>query len=260
MAAEKRSSKKGDKPKREKDRRPADDSDDDDDDDDEEEEEEVESVYTRRKRERGRASFLKLIRRMVSWLPLAMMLSKQPFVVRQRQPGVNGIKLRPLDLAVSGAIHWAAESPTVFRNPKIGEYLNVTARALLTPHEYVLAQQSKRAMPNEKTLQGAWKKAEAKMRRVVDKETNLLEIVHQPMPNLMLIGAYCLVVGTLLCPLVANLFEYLIIGGCICLVQGGRALGMEAQPELYVTGVVAGIALAVMEAAGKVTKPARKRR
>ena len=98
------------------------------------------------------------------------------------------------------------------------------------------------------------------MRRVVDKETNLLEIVRQPMPNLMLIGAYCLVVGTLLCPLVANLFEYLIIGGCICLVQGGRALGMEAQPELYVTGVVAAIALAVMEAAGKVAKPGRKKR
>ena len=54
-------------------------------------------------------------------IPLAVVLSKQPFLSKPRAPGVNSAKIRPLELAIAGVVHWAAESPTVMRNPKICE-------------------------------------------------------------------------------------------------------------------------------------------
>lgn len=250
-----------DKPKKEKKKpEPESDDDDDDDNDGEEEEEEVESAAVKAKRQRGRSSFLKLIRKVLSFVPLALVLSKQPFTVRPRGNGVNAAKLRPLELAISGAVHWAVDSPTVMRNPKVGVYLNETGRVLLTPHEYVITQQSKRAMPNEKTVKGAYKKADGRFKRLIDREPQVLEMIRLPQPNLLAIGSYVLTGGALLCPFISSYMEYLIVGGCIAILQGGRQLGMEPQPELYVAAVTAGLALMAMEAAGKVSAPAKKKR
>ena len=207
-AAEKR-------PKKEKEAPP---SDEEDDDDDEEEEEEVfESEHVRRKREKGRNAFLKLIRRFITLIPLAIVLSKQPMMMKPRAPGVNSAKMKPLELAISGAVHFAATSPTFVRNPKLHEYLNMTGRVLLTPSEYFQAQQSKRAMPAEQTLSGAYRKTAKAFTRMVDKDTLLKEMVTAPQPNLPLIGSLLVLFATVFCPLAGGIFEYLIvIGLCVC--------------------------------------------
>jgi len=251
--AEKREKKKPD---------PVEDDDDDDDDDDEqeEEEEEVESVHVKRKRERGRAAFLNLARRMLALIPLALVLSRQPFMMKPRAPGVNSAKLRPLDIAISGAVHWAANSPTVMRQPKYYAYVNATARGLLTPFEYFAAQQSKRAMPAEKTMAGAYKKSEKQLGRLVDKDSQLREIATAPQPNFPLLGSYALVMGCVLCPLVGGIFEYMILLGGILLLQGGRQLAMEPQPEFYVAGVIAVLAIMAADSAGKAPAPPKRKR
>jgi hypothetical protein len=46
----------------------------------------------------------------------------------------------------------------------------------------------------------------------------------------------------------------------VLVMQGGRQLGMEAQPELYVAGVVAVLAIAAMEYAGKAPPPTKAKR
>jgi len=232
----------------------------DDDDDVEEEEEIVESAAVKAKKARGRSAFMKLLRRMLSFIPLALMLSKQPFVTRPRQTGVNAAKIKPLELAICGAVHWAAGSPTVMRNPKIYDYVNATGRALLTPSEYLQAQQSKRALEKEKTIAAAYKKTEKAFTRTVDKDSALREMISAPMPNLPVLASYAIVVGSLLCPLFGGLFEYLITGGSLVLLHSGRQSGMEAQPELYVAAAVSVAMLAVGEAAGKVVAPAKKKR
>lgn len=94
--------------------------------------------------------------------------------------GVNRLKLVPLQLAVCGAVQFAATSPTVLRNPKLDVYLNTTARVLLAPHEYARAQSSKRAMPAEKTLAGAYKKSEKALGRVADGDASLKDIATMP--------------------------------------------------------------------------------
>ena len=254
--------------------------------DEEEEEEEIEPEHVRRKRERGRNAFLNLLRRFMTLIPLAVVLSRQPFMVKPRAPGVNSAKMKPLDIAISGAVHFAAKSPTFMRKPELHVYLNATGRVLLTPGEYITAQQSKRAMPAEQTIQGAYKKTAKAFGRLVDKDTQLKEIATAPQPNLALIGSALLVVATLLCPFAGGLFEYLIVVGwcapcrsmcerafraltvkfraCHCLfcgsvlvMQAGRQLGMEAQPELYVAGGVAVLAIGAMEAMGT-KKPVTK--
>jgi len=251
-AAEKR-------PKKEK--APAPPSDDSDDDGpEEEEEEEVESEHVRRKRERGRLAFLKLLRRGAALIPLAIVLSRQEFMKRPRGAGVNAAKVKPLDFALTGAVHFAAGSPTFMRNPKLHTYLNATGVALLTPGEYILAQQSKRAMPAEKTIAGAYKKAEKAFSRLVDRDKALIELVTAPQPNLLLIGSGLILAGVLLCPFIGGLFEYVTVVGCVVLMQGGRQLGMEAEPELYVAGGVAVLAIMAMEAMGKKSPPPKAKR
>lgn len=146
------------KPKKEK--APAKDEDFSSDDESDEEEEEVEPAALRKKRERGRKAFFSLLRNLVALIPLGLMLSQQPFMMKPRQPGVNRVKVVPLQLAVCGSIQWASTSPMMLKNPKLAAGLNTTARALLTPHEYLKARHSKRAMPAEKTMAGAFKKAE----------------------------------------------------------------------------------------------------
>ena len=230
----------------------------------EEEEEQVESARSLAKKARGRAAFLTLLRRGLSMIPLMLMLSKQPFVVRPRQNGVNAAKIKPLELAICGAVHWAATSPTTMRNPKLYEYINATGRTLLTPSEYLQAQQSKRAMPKEKTWSGAYKKTEKAFTRLVDKDPSLRELISAPMPNVPVLSSYAIVIGSTFAPLVAGVFEYLIAGGSLVLMHSGRQVGMEAQPELYVAVAVAVAMVAIGETASaalsKATTPKKKRR
>ena len=56
--------------------------------------------------------------------------------------------------------------------------------------------------------------------------------------------------------------EYLVVGGCLLVLQGTRSFGMEPQPDLYVTGAIAVIALLALDMANKKLSddPKRKRR
>ena len=226
------------------------------------EEEEVETTAQKRKRMRGRGAFMGLLRNLMCAIPIALVLSRQPFVMRPREQGVNALKLKPLDGAICGLVHWSVDSPTAFRNAWMKDYINATGQWLLTPYEYGAAQQSKRAMPGEKTWAGAHKKAVKNFARVVDKEKTLKEIVTAPMPNIPLIGCYAILVGVLISPLFAGVMggEGLIVGGCAALLHGSRQLGMEPQPELYVCGGVAIVMLMISDAADKAKSeaPAKK--
>ena len=62
-------------------------------------------VRRRRRARRFGAQLLALV-------PLALVLSQQPFMMKPRTPGVNRAKIVPLQLAVAGAIHWAETSPS----------------------------------------------------------------------------------------------------------------------------------------------------
>jgi hypothetical protein len=236
-------------------------TDDDSDFEEEEQEEEVESMHTKKKREKGRKAFAKMVRWLLSFIPLTMVLAQQPFMEKPRQPGVNRVKLIPLQLAITGGVHWAQTSPTTMRNPKLAVYLNTTAQVLLTPHEYFRTRSRKTATDREKTWAKAYDKAGKQLARVAEGDATLRSIVAMPMPNIPLIGAYVLLVGVLLAPLVGGM-EYLVVGGCLLVLQGTRSFGMEPQPDLYVTGAIAVIALFALDMANKKLSndPKRKRR
>jgi hypothetical protein len=136
--------------------------------------------------------------------------------------------------------------------------VNETARVLLTPAEYLAAQSSKRAMPNEKTWQGAYRKSEGAFRRLMDKGEGrqTREMVSQAMPNLPLLGSFAVTLGAILCPFTAGVFEYLITIGLLLIMQGGRQMGMEAHPELWVSGAVTLACMAVLEMGGGPSKKA----
>lgn len=223
-----------------------------------EEEEPLMSAAQQKKLHKQRAAFFHLARRAIAFISLALMLSQQPFLIRQRQSGENALKLTPLKLAVCGGVNWAAESPMVMKNPKLLDAINATSQVLMTPYEFVRARNSKRSVESEKTFAAAYRKAQKAMARAVDGEKALRNIVLQPMPNVLLLGAYAVVAGCLFAPLIAGA-EYMIAVGCGMLVQGSRSSGMEAQPELYVTAGLAVVAVVLMDAA-KPKKDAQQRR
>lgn len=245
------------RPKKPKPSKPDDSSEDDDDDD--EEEEEVESAAAKRKKEKGRKAFFALMRKVLALFPLGLVLMQQPFMLKPRAPGVNRGKLVPLQLAVTGAVYWAKRSPTVLRSPKIGVYINQTARVLLTPGEYAKTYSSKRATEREKTWAKAYEKAAKALPRIVDGDSTLRELATMPMPNIPLIGAYVLLLGSLVAWFIPGA-EYLVVVGCFAVLQGSRSLGMEPQPELYVTGVAAVLGCVLIDSAGKKEDAKRKRR
>ena len=76
-----------------------------------------------------------------------MVLAQQPFMEKPREPGVNRVKLIPLQLAITGGVHWSTTSPTVVRNPKLAVYLNGTAQVLRTPRSTSRLQPSPRPSP-----------------------------------------------------------------------------------------------------------------
>jgi len=230
------------------------------DDDDDKEEEETEGVHAKNKRLKGRKAFASLARQLLSLVPLAMVLAQQPFMEKPRQPGINRVKLIPLQLAITGGVHWSATSPTAVRNPKLGVYLNGSAQVLLTPHEYFKTRSRKTATDREKTWAKAYDKAFKQLGRVAEGDATLRSIVAMPMPNVPLLGSYALVLGVVLAPLVGGM-EYLVVGGCLLILQGTRSFGMEPQPDLYVTGAVAVVALVLLDQANKkLDNPKKKRR
>jgi len=95
----------------------------------------------------------------------------------------------------------------------------------------------------------------------VDADRSLRQIALQPSPNVPLLGAYACVLGALLAPLFGGA-EYLVALGCGALVQGTRGSGMEPQPELYVTGALAVVAIMLHDSAKqrKEAPPARRKR
>ncbi|KAL1527873.1 hypothetical protein AB1Y20_009249 [Prymnesium parvum] len=259
----------------------------------EEEVEEVESEYAKRKKEKSRKAFMKLCRSALALVPLITVVSQQDFMYKERQSGVNAAKLVPLQLAVSGVLKWAKTSPTTLRNPVLHEYINMTARGLLTPYEYGLhnfGKKSKRAMPAEKTWSAAWKKSKSSLNRVAEGDAAMRALTSAPFPNVPLIGAYLLVPAALFAFLVPNL-EYIVVVGCGMILQerrppppprarakgaysahpqsrltrpvcsqGARGFGMEPQPELYVTGVAAVIGIICLDASKKKSEAAKAKR
>lgn len=229
-----------------------------DDEPDKEDEEEVENKFVKRKREKGRKAFAGLARKALSLIPLAMVLGQQPFMEKPRQPGVNRVKLIPLQLAIAGAVQWTKESPMAMRNPQLGLYLNYTAEVLLTPNMYFKTRSRKTATDREKTVAKAYEKAKKELPRVAAGDATLQNIIAMPMPNIPVIGAYALVVGSVLAPLLGGL-EYVVVGGGLLVLQGCRAFGMEPQPEMYVTGVVAVLAILAMDMSNKKLEPEPKK-
>ncbi len=189
-------------------------------------------------RAKQRAAFCRLARTTLALLAAAIVLSLQPLAGRPRQAGVNRVKLAPLPLALCAALHWAKDSPQVARAPQLAHYLNNTARVLLTPYEYGKARGSKRAMPNEKTWAGAYKKTERALGRIADSDASLLQFVAMPMPNMPVLGSAAVVAGSFLSILMPGL-EYATVVGCGALYHSCISLGLEAQPELYVLGTLA---------------------
>jgi hypothetical protein len=216
------------------------------------------SAAQQKKLQKQRAAFFGLARVALAFVSLALTLSQQPFLIKPRQSGENALKLAPLKLAVCGGIHWAAESPMVTKNPKLFEAINITSQMLMTPYEFMRARNSKRSVDAEKTFAAAYRKANKAVARAADGDKALRTIALQPMPNVALLGAYAVVTGCLFAPLLPGA-EYAIAIGCGMLVQGSRSFGMEPQPELYMTGVLAVIAVVLMDAA-KPKKDAQQQR
>ena len=89
------------RPKKEKPTKPDSDSDSDSDSDAKSDVEEVvENPKAREKREKGKRALMGLLRKVTSWIVLALVLSQAPFLSRPRQAGVNRAKVTPLQLAL----------------------------------------------------------------------------------------------------------------------------------------------------------------
>lgn len=141
-------------------------------------------------------------------------------------------------------------------------FLNVTSRSLLTPLEYVKAQSSKNS--TKRTLRAAFGKTERVLGRITDTNTSLAaKMAAAPMPNSPAIGAYLLVVGAFVSPVLPGA-EYLVLAGCGCLSLGCPA-GMKSQPELFFVALLATLGLYARSSASASSKevsasPAPKRR
>ena len=122
---------------------------------------------------------------------------------------------------------------------------------------YFKTRQRKTATDREKTIVKAYEKAEKELGRVAAGDATLQNIIAMPMPNIPLIGACALVAGSLLAPVFAGM-EYVVVGGCLLVLQGTRQFGMEPQPELYVTGGIAVLALILMDMSNKKIEDAPK--
>lgn len=185
----------------------------------------TESIEEQTKQDRGRRAFLRLLRRVVALVVLALFLYQQPFMTKRKS------KVVPLHLALNRAFQWAGSSPIVLESPQFQLTMNVTSRALLTPLEYVKVKTSKRSIGT------AYGKTEQVLGRLVDgNATTLYKMAAQPMPNIPVIGAYLVTLGSALAPFCPGA-EYLLISGCGCFLYGCD--GMQPQPELYVVALLA---------------------
>jgi len=168
----------------------------------------TESIEEQTKQDRGRRAFLRLLRRVVALVVLALFLYQQPFMTKRKS------KVVPLHLALNRAFQWAGSSPIVLESPQFQLTMNVTSRALLTPLEYVKVKTSKRSIGT------AYGKTEQVLGRLVDgNATTLYKMAAQPMPNIPVIGAYLVTLGSALAPFCPGA-EYLLISGCGCFLYG----------------------------------------
>ena len=120
----------------------------------------------------------RVLRQVLSLISVAVLLHQQPFMVRPRRE-----KLVPLTLAIGAAVRWAG--PIVESSA-----INVTARSLLTPLEYVSSK------PPRRTLSSAYAKTARKFDRLLDTNSTVQQLAGRPSPNLPLIGASLITSGS----------------------------------------------------------------
>ena len=204
-------------------------------------------MLDQREKAKGRKAFQRLLRQLVALVGVAVLLHQQPFMVKPRSRKATVV---PLQLALSGAFHWASDAPLL-----VQDTVNATSRSLLTPLEYIKAPSSKR------TLGAAYTKTNRVLTRITDGNSTLQHrLAAAPMPNLPLLGALLVTLGQCVAPFCAGA-EYLVIGGC-----GGIWLGCEdltAQPELYFVLGLAAVGLYLHRSARapfKATPEKRRRR
>jgi len=121
---------------------------------------------------------MRVLRQVLSLISVAVLLHQQPFMVRPRRE-----KLVPLTLAIGAAVRWAG--PIVESSA-----INVTARSLLTPLEYVSSK------PPRRTLSSAYAKTARKFDRLLDTNSTVQQLAGRPSPNLPLIGASLITSGS----------------------------------------------------------------
>jgi len=135
-------------------------------------------IDQQRKDASGRRALMRVLRQVLSLISVAVLLHQQPFMVRPRRE-----KLVPLTLAIGAAVRWAG--PIVESSA-----INVTARSLLTPLEYVSSK------PPRRTLSSAYAKTARKFDRLLDTNSTVQQLAGRPSPNLPLIGASLITSGS----------------------------------------------------------------
>jgi len=173
---------------------------------------------------------MRLVRQLLATIGLAVLLYQQPFVARK------GKRVVPLQLALHHGFHFAIDAA-----PGLEDSINATSRSLLVPLEYV------RASGKKKTLGMAYEQTKRTFGRIVDGDATLQKIAAAPMPNLAVIGAYLLTLGSIVGPVCPGA-ELIVGGGCGCILLGCPA-GMTLQPELYFVALLSGLAFLARRAA-----------
>jgi len=199
-------------------------------------------IDQQRKDASGRRALMRVLRQVLSLISVAVLLHQQPFMVRPRRE-----KLVPLTLAIGAAVRWAG--PIVESSA-----INVTARSLLTPLEYVSSK------PPRRTLSSAYAKTARKFDRLLDTNSTVQQLAGRPSPNLPLIGASLITSGSASAVLLPGA-ELAVLAGCGCLLFG--CPGLAPQPELFAVALLAALGLAALrssKAADPKPKPRSRRR
>lgn len=195
------------------------------------------------KNARGRRALMRLLRKVLAVVCVAVLLQQQPFMVKPRKA-----KLVPLHLVLGGGSDWASS----LESPMLQDAISITSRSLLTPLEYL-------NMPNSKrTLGAAYEKTARKLDRIIDGNSTAQKFAQRPYPNVPLIGSYLLTVGSGLAVLIPGA-EFAILAGCGCLLFG--CSGMASQPELFFVALLAALGLAALKSSqAENPKPKLKRK
>ena len=170
---------------------------------------------------------MRLLRQVLAIACVAVLLYQEP-VMRSRKA-----KVVPLHLALGGALHWAHG----YDAPRLQDSINVTSRSLLTPLEYL------KAPPSKRTLGAAYSKTARKLVRLLEVNSTVQKLAQQPSPNLPLIGANMVTLGSATAVILPGA-EFAILAGCGCFLFG--CPGMTSQPELFFVVLLAIAGLAAL--------------